>query len=259
LIKFDFSTVDANLGVNGLIWSSNNLYVFNSNNEIYKGILGSGKIEKISKTPSEAGQFKLAAKQTNNTILLYHDKDGLLEFNTQTETLKPIEITFSNQDKEIRDMYVFESKLYFLDVKNNQIFRHARATDAYGEGVTWIKETDLDIKESVSIAIDGSIYVLKSNGEVLELLQGRQVDFSLSEIDPKLTSSTKIWTDTNSSYLYILDREGKRLVVFDKKGGLKNQYTSQKFDDLKSFAVDEKNKKLWLLNGLKVFEVTLEP
>jgi len=258
LVKFDFSNLDPNLNANGLIFSSNNLYVFNSNNEIYKGVISSGKMDKISKTSQDAGQFKLDANQTNNTVLFYHDKDGLLEFNTKTETLKPIEITFANQDKEIRDMYVFESKLYLLDVKNNQIFRHGRAANAYGESLSWIKDPNLNIKDTVSLAIDGSIYVLKSSGVVMELVQGRQVDFSLAEIDPKLTTATKIWTDANSNYLYILDPQGKRLVVFNKKGVLKAQYTSSKFDDLKGFAVDEKNKKLWLQNGLKVFEITLE-
>jgi hypothetical protein len=43
--------------------------------------------------------------------------------------------------------------------------------------------------------------------------------------------------------------------VFNKKGDFINQYTSNKFDNLKDFQIDEANKKIYFLNGTTVYSI----
>ena len=47
------------------------------------------------------------------------------------------------------------------------------------------------------------------------------------------------------------------MVVFDKKGKFINQYTSDNFNNLKDFQVDEKNKKIYFLAGAVVYAIDM--
>lgn len=232
------------------------LYLFNGT-EIIKINLEDKETDSLPVALPDLGQFILGVKATNSTLLLYHDKNGVVEYNTTTKKFTPLSITFAHPEIEVKDLATYQSRFYYLDVKNNQIYRHQRASGGFGPAVPWITDSNLNVSDGVSITVDGSIYLLKNNGQVLELIRGQPVDFSLDEIDPKLSSGTKIWTDENAEYLYILDSSGKRLVQFDKKGHLKNQYTGEQFTDLKGFGVSEKDKKAWLFAGTRVFQIDI--
>ena len=103
--------------------------------------------------------------------------------------------------------------------------------------------------------IDGFVYVLKNNGELLEFAKGKKEDFSLEAIEPALTHATKVIVSQKEKYIYILDAAEKRLIIFDKSGKFINQYTSDKFNDLKDFAINETSKKIYLLNNTSVYSI----
>lgn len=232
------------------------LYLFNGS-EIIKINPEDEETENLKTALSDIGRFTLGVKSTDNTLILYHDKNGLAEYNITTKKFTPLAITYANPELEIKDLAIYKSRFYYLDAKNNQIYRHQRAAAGFGQANPWITDPNFKASDAVSLTIDGSIYLLKNNGQVVELTQGQPVDFSLDEIDPKLTFGTKIWTDEAAKYLYILDPSGKRLVQFDKKGNFKNQYQSDQFTDLKAFSVNEKDKKVYLLAGIKVFQIDI--
>lgn len=150
----------------------------------------------------------------------------------------------------------FRKRLYTLEPPLNQIFRH-EPTPGGDEGAAWITD-GTDVRNAVTLAIDGSLYSGTPDGQVIRLLKGKKTDFILAPIDPSLTSLKKIWTDENSDYLYALDPAQKRLLVFVKKTGtLKAQYTSPKFTDLKDFSINERAKTAYLLDGTNVVSIPL--
>jgi site-specific DNA-adenine methylase len=106
-----------------------------------------------------------------------------------------------------------------------------------------------------SLDIDGNIYLLKNNGEISEYAKGKKQEFSISEIEPAFNQAAKLTVSNKLDYLYIFEPAGKRLVVFNKKGEFINQYTSDKFDNLKDYQVDEINKKIYFLNGTTVYSI----
>lgn len=191
------------------------------------------------------------------SIIRYHSDDSLSEFLPRSSTFRALEYISANVDKSIVGLADYQSRLYLLDSKNRQIFRYQRGTNAFGQAVAWLDQPSDDLANAVSLAVDGSVYVLLSDGRLNQYTQGRLGDFSLATIDPALTSARKIWTEADSDYLYLLDRAGRRLVVFAKTGALKQQYRSDSFDDLKDFAVDEANNRAYLLNGSRIFQIDL--
>ncbi|MDP3964198.1 MAG: hypothetical protein Q8Q20_00880 [bacterium] len=204
------------------------------------------------------GTPSLAAPLSANDALIGLSDRTLVEYDAVSNTFTPLTITYQNQDTEFAAIATYLNRAYFLDTKNNQIFRHQRAANAYASGVGWVNDENPELTDAVSMAIDGSVYVLHRNGNLSKFSSGAlDQEFSLSTIDPALDSGTKVFTTTDTEYIYILDTDGRRLLVFSKQGRLLNQYTSGAFDNLKDFAIDEANKKAYILNSSTVYQVDL--
>jgi len=101
--------------------------------------------------------------------------------------------------------------------------------------------------------IDGHIYVQNNDGSVIKLLRGEVEDFKFEKVEPELKAPTKISGSIEEGYIYVLEPENKRLVVFDKKGQFVAQYQSPVFDALVDFSVDVENKNVYVLNSNKLF------
>jgi hypothetical protein len=154
-------------------------------------------------------------------------------------------------NKPIGNFYLFNDKLYALDVINGQIIKFQPSSFGFTNPVKWLTES-YKLNEQSTIAIDSAVYIA-SNGTIAEFYKGQKTEFAPEAISPPLGNNLKI--SATSNYIYVLDITGKRLVVFDKKGIMINQYTSPIFDNLSGFVVSEKNKKIYFLNGSKIYGV----
>lgn len=242
------------ISTRGLFAADKYLYTFNpSNNLIYKINTENKEVKILDSTLPTSSRLELGVQKNKNSILFYHAGRGLFEFDLENQTGKMVDVLLGSNGEDFRDIDIYNQKVYLLDVKNNQIWKHSPTTSGYARGTSWIKE-NIDITSASSMAIDGVIYLAKNNGEILRLAGGYKENFE-TNIDPALTSPTKIWTSADTNYIYILEPETKRLVVLDKNGKLKIQYRSDRFDDLKDFIVLEKEKKIYLLCENKIYGI----
>lgn len=151
----------------------------------------------------------------------------------------------------LKDALVYNDRLYALVPEQKQIFKFGRHQENFAAPTPWIKG-NTDIGNAVDFTIDGSIWILLNNGVVKVFERGQEKPFTLATPDPGLTNPTAIWTKVDSNWLYVLEPSTKRLVVFDKSGALKTQYVFDDATDLRSFAVDETKKQIYLLDGTTV-------
>lgn len=254
----DLSSLNTELDVKNIISLGNKIYILNSkNNSLYQLNEQNKKIEQVSIGSIDIGYLQKGAEKDNNTILFYDDKQGFAQLNLSSEkkNLEKLEITFTSPNANIKDFTVYNQKLYLFDEQNNQIFRHQATSSGYGRGTPWIKDKNINLNGAISIAVDGSLYALKNNGQIIKFLSGRQQSFPTDSIDPALEAPTKIYTDADAKYIYILEPTNKRLVVIDKTGKLKAQYYSDSFQNLKDFIVNESKKEIYLLDGNKILEI----
>ena len=68
---------------------------------------------------------------------------------------------------------------------------------------------------------------------------------------------TKIEARSALPYFYLLDPADNRLIILEKTGAIFKQFQSEKFNDLKDFAVSGDGKIVWLLNGFTVYKIEL--
>jgi type II secretory pathway pseudopilin PulG len=150
----------------------------------------------------------------------------------------------------------YQSNFYVLDTKEG-IIKFVPAGDGYGNSKYFASGVSVDTSKAVSMAIDSSVYVLFSDGKVQKFTRGREDSFSLSNLPQPLSSPTKIFTNSDTDNLYILDRGNSRIVTLDKNGAFQAQAAATIIKTATDFAVSERDNKAYILSNQKVYELTL--
>lgn len=125
-------------------------------------------------------------------------------------------------------------------------------------GAVWAQKPEF--VGGVSIDIDGSIYMLYSNGGLEKYTGGVKDDFSIVGLDKPILKPLKVVTNADYKQIYVGDGEEGRLIAFDTDGVLAFQIKSQlgnEWAELKSFDISTDEKTFYVLSGTKVFEFSL--
>ena len=227
--------------------------------DIYRGLLSGGKPEKLISIPKNGGDFQCGFLMNKN-IYLYTSSQKVYGFQAENQKIDLVKL--ENGSWETANACAsYIGNLYLLDGIIGQIYKHASSQDIFSKGEPYINTASIDIKNSNSLAIDGYLYVLRNNGDVLKFQRGRLQDFDLKDIPTpwsKIEKPIKIFTDENTPSIYILDGGQKRILEFDKDGHFIHQYAlPDSFQDLKDFVVSVKSKKIWVVNKGELYEINI--
>jgi hypothetical protein len=215
--------------------------------------------EEIEKKEHESIPHLISAdtpKEQDKIVFLTKDS-GVAEYNPESGTLSAKDITVS-EDTKISNLFIYSQRLYTIDTANSQILRHNRIQTGYDKGSSWIKNNDVDLSDGISLAIDGDLFLLKLNGEILKFTSGNKQEFSITGLEPKLDKPTKIWTYNNVENIYVLEPTNKRVVILDKNGKMLQQYTAEKWQNPTGMIVDEANKVIYVLDNNIVYRFGIE-
>lgn len=255
----NFSSLDSAQAIGKIFSLEENIYAFNATNEqIYSLTLGDKNLETVYDS-TQGTSIKAIDDLTTNRLVSVANGNIINQFDILTNELTPLEIDLSGINGSIVDINSFSNRLYALVPQDQQIYRHTANNGNYASGENWLAPGMERISQAVSMAIDGSVYLLFTDGKVEKYSAGQKDnDFSVSSLEPSLENATKLYTDETLDNLYILDPNNKRLVVFTKNGKLVQQYFSEKFSSLTDFTIDEQNKTAHLINGTQLYRIDLE-
>jgi hypothetical protein len=233
-----------------MVYFKENLYFFSpySHNVFEVNQKREGKILSINK------KFNSAVSLTNS-IVFFSKPDQLIIFkdNDFQETII-LEPPYS--DFNFNDLSSFQSNLYFLDKNSGKIIKYP-----YQGNLQWaLPQLWLENKKAKdfrSLAVDGSIWILTKNNSIERYYSGYLQETLDLEIFPTLKLFSKLFTTAKLPYLYILEPVQKRIIILNKSGQIFQQYQSEKFDNLLDFTVSQDGKTIYLLNGLKVYRISL--
>lgn len=246
--------------INNIIGYNGKIYAWQAkDNKIYQVDLATKNISQINYPPINAKEFKNTATydESAKTILFQHDDGKLTKLNLDKQTLTPQEIKLP-PGAEISDLKIYNGKLYLVDNKNNQIYKYLITGDSFTNQTNWLKDKNINLSNTVSMAIDSNLYLLKSNGQILKFFTGKAQTFGIKNLEPAFSNPTKIYTSVDDKYIYVLEPAQKRLVILDKNGDFVIQYYSENFSNLKDLAVFEKNKKIYLLNDRQIYQINTD-
>ena len=208
-----------------------------------------------------------SAIASNDSVLFFAKPDQLINFK-DGQFQAPITLKLPYQEFKPGNLSSFQLNLYFSDKENGKITKYPyRGNFQWGEPQLWMENKN--IADFKSMAVDGSLWALtkenageegkpSSSPTVIERYYAGKLQEALKlEIFPFPKSFFKIFTSSQQPYIYILEPVQNRIVIINKSGGIIEQFQSEKFDNLLDFSISQDGKTIYLLNGLKVYKITL--
>jgi hypothetical protein len=239
----------------GLLSLKDNLYAFEYN-ALYPILLNS-VLDPLTIDDKEkviAGTFF----EDNNSLLFFTDNKKLIEYKDNNFTSVQSEEGSFHEGTAVQG---YDNKFYILDTVQNQIWRYVRRRDKFSSAEKYNSEGN--VKNAVSLSIDGSIYLLTNDGSILKFLLGKQKDLQIKKSPSiPLAQPTKILTALDMQRVYVLESNKNRLLIYekDKQGdGLSyvSQYVFENLDDVRDFQISKDEKILYLLDKTKVYKLNL--
>ena len=249
-LYLDLSLLSSGFGGDKVIFSGGNIFVFDKNGK---------KVVKIA-IDTKKTQVVVGPEQLDGAldIFAYQDSvygvfsDGLFLLGTAKK--KIVEKTW---DGEVFT-YAYTGNIYLLDKTANAIWRYAGSGGSFGAKQNWLATGTTPNFENVKqIVIDGTIWVLTSTSNISRFSQGNPVVFKILGVSPNLTNIQAIHTNEDNKYVYLLDKEGGRIVVLEKDGNYKAQYQSDQFKEGIGLIVSEKTSKAIILTKEKLIQIDL--
>jgi hypothetical protein len=204
--------------------------------------------------PLETSQFLLAETKNEN---LYFTEDsshiyGLTGAQVYTLNLdgsnKKSIITNASDWKSAGGLSVYNGNVYVLDKGANQILKFVNSDSGFVKA-NYFSTTSPDLSKAVSMAIDSSVYILTSDGNISKFTKGAADTFTIAGLDTPLNNPTQISTNLTDDNVYVLDNGNSRIVVM---------YQAAIVKSAKDFEVLEKDKKIYVLSGNKTYEIDLK-
>lgn len=243
----------------GLFVAGGEVYLV-TDSDIYKGTLVGAIASKVASIPKIKGTF-VTGTRAGNIIYLYTSDQNLYQFDTTNNKIDLAKIAVGARWETANSITNYVGSLYLLDGVLGQIYKHTSSSSQFNKGEEYILTTNINLKQSVSLAIDDSIYVLKNDGRVLKLQKSKLQDFSLKNIPTpfdKIAQGLKIFTDADTPSVYILDSDQKRILEFDKDGQFIHQYAlPSTFNKITDFVVSAKSRKIWILESNNLYEISI--
>ncbi len=199
----------------------------------------------------------ISIPKENDYAAILSDHKLITLYDPKDYSLKNADVSYSRPDVTISDLIIYNRRLYSLDTANNQIYKHENIKNGFGPGKEWIKDISVNIKNGLSLTTDGDMFVSKSDGSIEKITAGNKQPFEISGLDPALKTGGQIWTYTDKQFIYLLDTVGKRLIVLQKDGHLKNQFTTPLWKGPTSMIIDEQNKTAFILDNNKLYQINL--
>lgn len=153
---------------------------------------------------------------------------------------------------------VYFSNIYVLDKTKGGVLKFVPAGSGYASSTYFAADVSPDLTDATSMTIDGSIWILLSDGSILKYTRGKADNFNVSGLDKAFSSPSKIYTNIDFDNIYVLDNGNSRIVVIGKDGVYKEQYNVSILKDAKDFEVSENDKKIIILSSNKLYEIEIK-
>lgn len=213
------------------------------------------KAAKVAVSGEDFGQVSTIGLTDERGFIVAQDKVSVVD----TAKEKTVAAVEADGWKRITAARGFGGNLYLLDAsQNGQIWKYLGLNDGLSGKKSYLAGDGLDLSQAVDMAVDGSVWVLFSDGTIVKYTQGRKDPFQAIGLDQSFGEAIKLFTGPEAERLYVLDRANTRVVVLDKSGEYAAQYSWGGIAGVKDFVVSEELGKIFLLTGEKVFTIDLK-
>lgn len=237
--------------------SGNTLLLLDSNGKSLVSIDITKKSQNVLAGAEQVGDAKFATINDDFGFIYSADK-GILKIDVSNQKITSAVKADSDLVGAV-DIAGFGTNIYLLDKTSNQIWKFIGTTSGYSDKRAYLlKDVTADFTDAKRLQIDSAIYILHGNGNISRYLKGANDNFSYSGLDKPIKDPKSFFVSADTENLYILDSGNSRLVVTDKTGAYKAQYQGELFATALDLVIDEKGKKVYLLDNGKIYQTDLK-
>lgn len=156
----------------------------------------------------------------------------------------------------------YGGKFYVLDPKARQIWRYLPGQNGYEDAVEpyFAQEDQSDMTGAQSMAVDGSIWLLFSNGRLPRFLSGKQEAFELQGQPDPMSNPVSVAVAQTGTEFYVADAGNERILEFNKDGEFQRQLIDREgkaLEDMRSIYLDEAEGALYILTGNSLYKAPI--
>lgn len=252
-IMADLSGAKDGVVARGLFFMNNELFAFDAN-DLFRVLLSGSQPEKAG-TVTGTDEITLGTPLTAKDEMIFYTKSGtVVEWSDgQARSATTADDTWQPASA----IAAFSKFLYLLDPAADQIWKYERRDSGFTMPEGWVAD-GTDISKGVDFVIDGSVFVLTSEGEIIKFHRGAKADYALKGLpDGKLTGD-RIYTDEALSQIFVLDRAQKRISILNKADS-EAVYDKQVILENTEPIVDlfAREGRLFVLGEQKIYEIKL--
>ena len=234
----------AELDINELIIANNKLYGAASS-IIYNLDLANNNDTLIL---AEEGADLRGGKFDGQNTVYYRHQGKIYRLDIRNDRLTSADLSNYNEAENYAGFNLYNQRVYLLARAANELF-------VYPANLTtrsaWLKE-EANLSNVIDLYIDGNIYFLNRDGQVLKYRVGQNENYNSKPLDPPTNSVHKILGDDKQ--LYILDGTNKRIVIIAKDDGhLMGQYYFETLNSIDDFALDMEARLIYILANDKLY------
>lgn len=200
---------------------------------------------------SQINEVRKIVSRNDKNLILLNQEGQFFQYNFDQRVSQNILMV----NNLVADFDFYGNRLYTLQPDRGQIFRHTAIDTGFNSGNTWLR--NYNAGQGALLSIDGGIYLVENDGQIKYFTTGQLATITFSPVEPALKSIKQLATNQESNYLYFLEPENQRIVVFDKRGNLKIQYTSKNFNQMRAITIAEPERKIYLLADNKIFMIEM--
>lgn len=168
-----------------------------------------GKLKTGLKTPDGFGAV-VAMTGTADSIYLLTDQPSVWHYKVDSDFLSRQNISFGEWPKG-KDISSYNGNLYILS--DDQIWRHIPTSNGFSGKQAFLTPTLPAItKESVAMAVDGSIYLSGASGNIKRFLAGKETHSAVG-LPAGFIKSKSLQSFDDASSLLALSENGERIGI----------------------------------------------
>lgn len=240
-----------------MVYFNGNLYFFSPLSEKLFKINPQTKSQNFYSFPLGKGSEVSLATIFDNSILFFSKPDKIISLKEdefgESFSLKP-----PYPDFNFVGFSSYQRNIYFLDKKRGEIIKYLSPLEKGKDSPQfWLNPQTKKATDGKSMAINGLIWILNENNAISQYHNGQYQNDLIFDIFPSSKRFYKIFTLPHLLYLYLLEPVQSRIIVLKKNGEVFKQFQSEKFENLKDFAVSADGKIIYLLESQKVYQLNI--
>lgn len=185
--------------------------------------------------------------------------DGIHRVRLEDKKTEPLIIKKDDEWGTIGSLVSFGGNLYLLDIGKSRIWKYQPTEAGFSERREYLNPDTLpDFSRATNMAIDGTVWVGTTTGNIMRFVQGQEQSFVPKGVSPSFGKDLLVFTSDEVKHIYVLDSTNKRVVMLDKDGTYISQYVWESALQPTQVVASETIKKIFLVADGKIYALQMQ-